>query len=340
MEPSRGTAHSRGSKTVGLRLSLIVALLVVMGVAIVYTMPWVRRVMSEEARKAGQAEQGEKAPGGIPAPSDTAPEPSEEGEAAAELPSLKKVEIDWKRAEAHLSDVKDGTYGIIESGSLWLLKQARDLPKELFAPDPKDQEVSYRKLMEGPVLYRGKPVTVSGTVGRVSDFPVDMEGLPSVDTMWVIEIFKPVKGQQSWVCTLLVSEDPGDLKLAHSEVRMKGYFYKVRSYEVEDKEEDVWIHKCPVVVGRYVEVVKKPAEPTPSGSPGSSGTTLLVATAVGLVVLMLIVLVFVRRLVSRRDQYDVRPQRELTPEEIQQRQEYLKRYVPDEAPDQKPPGDW
>lgn len=333
MKPSRGAGHSRGGKTVTLRLALVVTLFVMMGIAIAYAMPWAGRMMSQQPRKAEPAE--EKSVQEKPEE-----RPPTEATQVAELPVLKKTEIDWQKAEAHLSDVKDGTYGIIESGSLWLLKLARDLPKELFAPDPQDEEVSYRNLMEGPVLYRGKPVTVSGTVGRVSDFkPVEMEGLAGVETMWVIEIFQPSKGQQSWVCTLLISEDPGDLKIGHSEVRMKGYFYKVRSYEVEDQAEDIWIHQCPVVVGRYVEVVTKPAEATPAESlPGSRETMLIAATVVGLLVLMIIVLLFIRRFTARRGEFGTRPQRELTPGELEERREFLNHYAPGPKPGQPP--DW
>ncbi|NIA21926.1 MAG: hypothetical protein GWP05_08200, partial [Anaerolineaceae bacterium] len=319
--------HSGGGKAVALRLALIVALFVMMGVAIAYAMPWAARMMSQQPQKTEPAEEK---------PAEEKPEGRQPAEAreVVELPSLKKIEIDWRKAEAYLSDVKDGTYGIIESGSLWLLKQARDLPRELFAPDPKDKEVSYRNLLEGPVLYRGKPVTVSGTVGRVSEFPVDIEELPSVETMWVVEIFQPSKGQQAWVCTLLVSEDPGDLKIGQSEVRMKGYFYKLRSYEVEDEKEDVWIHQCPVVVGRYVEVVTKQTGATPAGSLlGSRETVLIIATVVGLLVLMLIVLLFIRRFTARRV---TRPQRELTPGELQQRREFLNHYAPGTRPGQPP----
>ncbi|MBN2582092.1 MAG: hypothetical protein JXL80_03420 [Planctomycetes bacterium] len=254
------------------------------------------------------------------------------------LPNLIKTDIDLSKAEAILSDVKDGEYGVIEAGSLWLLKQASEMEIARFDPDPPDQEVSFRKLMEAPMLYRGKAVTVSGRVGSVGEFPVEMEQLPSVKKLWKIEIYKPTRGQHAWVCTLMVSEDPGPLKPKQTDVRMKGYFYKLRSYEFEepnDPEQTVWIQQCPIVVGRYVQVVDQAPKEAPSagGLMNTKASVMLLSSVIAGILLLLILLLFVKRFIARRQDFTVRPTRELSEQELAERRRFLEQAESDASAD-------
>lgn len=281
--------------------------------------------MAEEATVATPLSGGGAA-NGFSAPATE--QPGTDGERAS-LPNLVKIHIDLDKAQGYLTDVKDGEFGVIEAGSLWLLKQAGELDRSLFDPDPPDQEVSFANLMEAPMLYRGRPVTVSGRVGTVSRYPVEMDKLPSVKTLWKIEIFKPTRGKLAYVCTLLVSEDPGKLK-PHTDVRMKGYFYKLRKFEfdqVTDMGTEVYEQDCPIVVGRYVQVVDKRAKGATPGAGGglmdTKASVMFLASIVAGILFMVLLLLFVRKFMARRQAYAVRPQRELTEEELAERRRFL-----------------
>ncbi len=322
--------HSRRNRRLGSSFFLVLAAVAVLG-GLGRVMP--TRVAAQDAAPVGEAEEAAVAapPSGGGAVTEfsapAAEQPKTDEEQPASLPDLVKTRIDLDKAEKYLSDVKDGEIGVIEAGSLWLLQQAAQLDRSLFEPDPPDQEVSFANLMEAPMLYRGKAVTVSGRVGSVSRFPIEMEKLPGVKMLWKIEVFKPTRGRLAYVCTLLVSEDPGKLK-PHTDVRMKGYFYKLRKFEFDqqtDEGTEVYEQICPLVVGRFVQVVdKKGVGPgAGSGLMDTKASIMLLASLVAGILLMVILALFIRRFMARRQEYAVRPQRELTEEELDQRRRFL-----------------
>ncbi len=239
------------------------------------------------------------------------------------LPALRKYEIDLEKGQLLLNDVRDGTSSFDESPFFWVLNVCKKLPAELFEPEPEEREVAWRRLWQTPDLYRGWPITLSGRVGSVYEWELPHAGAVGLERVWIVELFKHMEGSRLMdVCTLVLTEDPGDLE-KHTEIRARGYFFKVRSYEVSH-DNDVWRYFSPVVIGKML-VLDEPAPP-----PAPDSSALGAVTVVALIIFALILLVFIRRVMTTRGAAKVEALRQqqaahhdLSEEERRQRLDYL-----------------
>jgi len=275
------------------------------------------------AADTGEAADAQGYPPPLPWPSD------------ADLPILKRYEIDWKHGETLLQDVHDhapvpeasdpwkDVYEFDEAALYWLIRTVARLPREAFKPGPPDDEVDYDQLLSMPQSFRGVPITVSGAVGGAAKWEVPRPALAGFDHFYKVELYERTAGNLANVCTVFVFDNPGPL-LPGAAVRARGYFYRIRDYETNHYSEDLgenvaYRYSCPIVVARYLEV--EPAKATPRGM----YTDFLLATTVaGFVALVAIAFFFLRRLIARRETYAAtRPPDELTAEELQERLRFL-----------------
>lgn len=248
----------------------------------------------------------------------------------AELPILRRYDIDWEAGASRLMDVRDHAeirdedYELDEAALYYLMRTVTKLPREAFVPGAKDDEADYDALRSTPKQFRGVPVTVSGVVDSVAKWEVPRPKLTGFDHFWKVELYKPVEGNLVNNCTLFVFEDPGP-SAVKSKVRTKGYFYRIRDYETNHYDEEAganvaYRYSCPIVVTRSLEVIPQPA----IAGMSSQGQVLMVVIIAGIGTLMAMVYFFVRRMAGRRELYKTAGrQQELSDEERAERVRFL-----------------
>jgi len=299
---------------------------------------------------AESAPAGEAAPASAANPESPVTEPPAGGEAAqapkyppplpwpsnADLPILKRYDIDWKHGETLLQDVRDhapppdtstpwkDVYEFDEAALYWLIRTVAKLPRAAFKPGPPADDVDYDELLSMPQSFRGVPVTVSGQVGGSAKWEVPRPALAGFDHFYKVELYKRTAGNLANVCTVFVFDNPGPL-LPGTTVRAKGYFYRIRDYETNHYNPDLgenvaYRYSCPIVVARYLEEV----EPAKVATRDARADVLLVTTVAAFIALAAMAFFFLRRHIARRDTYGVvRPLEELTPDELRERLRFL-----------------
>lgn len=246
----------------------------------------------------------------------------------ADLPILKRYDIDWHKGETLLQDVRDKTYEFAGSVSdaaafYWLVRTAKKLPRQAFVPDPPTKETGYQQLVSMPGMFRGVAVSVSGVVSNVVEWGIPRPEVTGVKRFWIVEFFRATKGDLAEVMTLVLVDEPVGIDVGMT-IRTKAYFYKIRTYEAEHYVPEVgenraFRYESPLLVGRYAVPVVSATAPR-----SSRGDLLLLFSLIGLLVLGAAVLFFIRRILSQRDLYRIREQEELTDEEMGRRVDYLK----------------
>lgn len=250
----------------------------------------------------------------------------------ADLPVLKRYNIDWERADALLTDIRDHEFDFenatVEHDAAalyYLLRVAATLPSEAFQPAPPDQETRHEELLSMPQSYRGVPVTVSGVVSKVSDFDIPQSDAVGQKKFWVVDIFQEIKGTVAPVFTVVLAADPGALA-RDDRIRVKGYFFKIRDYDSpeyspETKTTDVYRYQSPMIVGRDYQLMPRDI----LARSGATSSGLLIGGVLGLMVLAVMVLLFIRRLTARQAELRRMSARseELTPDEAAKRVAFL-----------------
>ena len=184
-----------------------------------------------------------------------------------ELPILKRFEIPAdvpiEKIDTILGDVKDETFGYDEPAFYTLVSVVSKLPADLLKPD--EETVPYSQLLSTPSSFRGKPVTLRGVYMTVAPWRVPVvaiaKDIPRLFTCTVRE--KPME-QERPVATVVVLEDPMPDFKAFDEVRVRGYFYKVRKYEGSKG-----VGYAPMLVAQRLEPDESGAMPFAVPSPGS-----------------------------------------------------------------------
>jgi hypothetical protein len=135
-----------------------------------------------------------------------------------------------KKGKTLLADVKDNVYTCDEPAYYWLVAHVNKLSPDLLTPDA--ESVPFTILMEQPAAYRGKPVTISGHFMNVAKFTPPVEALQEdYPTLYECTVREPPLEQTRPLAIVVTSEDPTLTLEPGDEVRVKGYFYKVRQYE-------------------------------------------------------------------------------------------------------------
>lgn len=256
----------------------------------------------------------------------------------ADLPILKRYDIDWQRGARLLSDVRDNMppapeekpwedrYQFDEPALYYLVRAVAKLPREAFRPDPPEDEVSFEQLMSMPESFRGTPVTISGFVGGVAKWEVPRPELTGFTHFYKAELYARRAGNLAETYTVFVFDNPGAVAKG-AKVRTRAYFYRLRKFESEDYDPvsergQVYVYSCPILVARFLDV----AEPEPAAPGSTAGDVMLVLTLVGALALAGVVLIAVRRWTARTTELPKgRPTEELSDEQIAERIEYLKR---------------
>lgn len=242
------------------------------------------------------------------------------------LPALRQYKLDLSKGQLLLDDVRDGTMEFDEAPLYWVLNVCRKLPRAMFIPEDGEAEVPFARLWQAPDIYRGWPVTISGLVGNVEKWELPHPEIINIERVWLINIHKPMKPGQQFgdVCTLFVTDDPGNLNEGTA-IRARGFFFKIRKYELEQRVDrntsQIWKYTCPVVVGKTIIIDVPPAAAVEKTS--ALGPIAVVA----LIVFLLIVLFFIRKVVVARSRTSIELVRmthgELNEDERRQRLEFL-----------------
>ena len=215
-----------------------------------------------------------------------------------ELPILKRFEVPLdvplEKADAILGDVKDETFGYDESAFYWLVSVVSKLPADLMKPD--EETVPYSQLLSTPSSFRGKPVTLRGVYMTVAPWRVPVVAIAKdIPRLFTCTVREPPMEQERPVATVVVLEDPMPDFKAFDEVRVKGYFYKVRKYEGSKG-----VGYAPMLVAQRLEPDVGGASPFGGPSPGSSmfslGSYAPLAFMGGGLIVLFIVFFYLKRM--------------------------------------------
>jgi hypothetical protein len=251
---------------------------------------WVQEAAATASEDpAAPAEKAEPAPAAEP-PKEKKPLATMAPEEVLELPVFKRFDISWEKGETLLEDVKDKTYDYDEAAFYWLVAQVHKLPAALFKPDA--ETVPYEQLLATPTAYRGKPVTVRGLYAAVTPWRVPVIALAKeIPYLYTCHIKEHPGGAARPIATVVVLEDPMLRFQQGDEVRVKGYFYKVRLYADAEETERL----APMLVARGLEPDTGEGGPARLIRPPGAGQAWL-PLALALLITLLIAFYFVRRL--------------------------------------------
>ncbi len=185
-----------------------------------------------------------------------------------------------------LEAVQDNTYFRPAEQPAWfaMLGRVRDTPEESLAASAVEG-VGYAQLIQQPDVYRGRALTVRGTVVR--EEPAEAaENEASIDgyhRLWIAP-----RGGGNWPFVAYCLELPegfprGDA--LREPVELTGLFFKNWSYAFEETDGENGLGLAPVVLAKTVAWTPQPAVPLRRQSAGDAGwtTVLLAASVAGLV---------------------------------------------------------
>jgi len=134
------------------------------------------------------------------------------------------------RGKALLSDVKDNTFDYDEEAFYWMVSHVNKLPADLLTPDEKC--LPFGALLAMPSGYRGEPVTLCGAYLQMEQFQVPVLALrKDVPYFYACTIRELPLDTERPVATVIVLEDPTLYLHRGDNIRVKGYFYKIRAYK-------------------------------------------------------------------------------------------------------------
>ncbi len=126
---------------------------------------------------------------------------------------------------AALAQTEDFAFNFDQPGFYAVLEHVEHSP---FSPGHTQTPIvvqDWRDLLERPNEFRGRPVTVTGSIGR-NKAPYSLPAHPALGLIWQLELERP---DQPLSCTLILTEDAADLPLGAT-VEVTGYFLMIRQY--------------------------------------------------------------------------------------------------------------
>jgi hypothetical protein len=186
------------------------------------------------------------------------------------------------KEQALLEDVKDNIYGYDERAFWWMVALVNRLPAEKLTPGADDLDLAYKRLMEQPSAYRGKPVTLSGVYMSVAPFRTVADAQrESGPVLYECTIREPPMDQKGPIATIITFEDPMKSLKVFDQVRVKGYFYKVRKYEGTQG-----IGEAPLLIAKQLQPVGDagPAKGTGSQFPFDPTFIMMIVVIGGMLV--------------------------------------------------------
>lgn len=213
------------------------------------------------------------------------PEPAAEGTAAEtvrpELPTAAPAaagEADPQLDRTRLAAVRDNTLGIRADESeafFYVLDHVRRVPGT-FLEQSAQPGVQYVNLMTDPTLYRGEPVTITGEMWRLYEFPANENryGLTTLYEAWIFTSDSSTHPFRVVATSLGDGIQPGDNQ--RTPVRLTGYFFKREGYETPGG-----LHVAPTLLARRISRYRAPGTPPPAD--GLAPIMLGVVVAIGLI---------------------------------------------------------
>lgn len=213
-------------------------------------------------------------------PSDVAENEPQSDEGAGADGTWSALEgIDW-------SIVRDNSYFRPEESGAWfeVLGHLRNVATREFALRSIG-EVTYAQLADQSEIYRGKVVTVRGTVRRteIIDAPTNEIGLQRYTRL----VVQP-EGERNWPVIVYCLELPADFPFVEDsapEVTVSGVFFKTWSYSWEGG-----MGLAPVILAKEPRWMSGPA--TPPAEPTADGNPLLVFVVAGAAAAVIVALVW------------------------------------------------
>ena len=151
-----------------------------------------------------------------------------------------------------LRNIQDNSLGVRyrESAAYYTMLAAAKRVKHKRLEAEAEKNVTFPVLMANPDQYRGRPVTISGTLRRVDKFQADPNSL-GVDDLYDAWVFPRDAGAKPIhvVCSSLGEEiqDAGQLKQPVN-VRVAGYFFKKEAYSTRSNGLNI----VPLVLGSHL----------------------------------------------------------------------------------------
>lgn len=197
---------------------------------------------------------------------------------------------------AALASVEDMSLRFDHAGFYALLRhvdETNEAPGTHEAPLLVDD---WRALLERPGEFRGRAVTIEGTVGRSSSWRALVAQAADVGEVWQWELERT---DQPLACTVVLTENASDIPLGAT-VRVTGYFVMIRQYYTRQNRPA----PAALLVAHAPSSVRLPSPP-PTGSAGFAPATAIGiggATLVGVVIWVMLR----RRSAARTDLHALR----------------------------------
>jgi len=124
-----------------------------------------------------------------------------------------------------LASTEDSAFSFDQPGFYATLEFVKQCPHSPgFQEEPLIVD-DWRDLLERPGEFRGRPITITGTIGR-NKAPYRLPTRPHLGQICQLELTKP---DQPLACTLILTENASDLPLGAS-ITVTGYFVMIRQY--------------------------------------------------------------------------------------------------------------
>ncbi len=241
--------------------------------------------------------------------------------------------VEWELPEAvrtALAQVQDFAFNFDQPGFLAVLAYAKTSPRSPgFAQTPL-AVTDWRDLLERPGDFRGRPVTVTGIIGRNKD-PYRLAGHPELGYVTQVELRRD---DQPLACTLILTEGAGDVPV-NATVQVTGYFVMIRQYYGPSNR----VQQAALLVAPGPSSItwQPPQQPA---AEGPDWRWMLGAVAIG----VLITIVLLRRTASggRHDVHELRARRAAPVSLADDLDEWAKRERPDSSAsgdEPRPPND-
>lgn len=124
-----------------------------------------------------------------------------------------------------LTEIEDFAFNFDQQGFYEVLQFVTHHPRGPGFQEEPVRVADWNDFLARPSAFRGRPVTISGIVGRKKD-PYALKGEPDLGYIWQLELRHPA---QRATITLVLTEDAGAIPM-QAQVEATGYFVMVRKY--------------------------------------------------------------------------------------------------------------
>ena len=166
-----------------------------------------------------------------------------------------------------------------------VLAKAKEIPLK-FLEDAGDDEVDYTVLMTDSEQFRGRPISVEGTIRRIDKIEVDRDETKEdygITYYYVAWMFTDSSGNSPY--RLIAAGLPEDMPIGEDldvPAKFTGYFFKRQGYRSVGG-----FHKAPVLIGKHIRWNRPPAPLTPADSglaPYVIGLAVIIAVGLGVMI--------------------------------------------------------